>query len=233
MKVVDKRAWFAKQARGVVVDGVSAPWLVVVEDAGEIEPGDIVEVHKSNGDIVLVKLRTEVPYASKNSNRRFSFDSLDPDTGEVDRHSRDLRAQVAERQSGSDVAEDGRPKNWSRQADGSVRWPVMDSMWADRSDPTSLGLVVRDRINKYKIGWYPLLEKLSVDEFDSRYPDGVDRADCGKGVWMSSGEFMSDFVWVRGKAGPGSRRDARAAGYGSPGFPVDWCRTTITRRISR
>ena len=188
-----EHGWFTKGTRNDVIDGKTAPWMVVVPTEISAHSGDVVRIKKSSGEIVLVRLVTEYPYASKKTNqekRRWTFQSVEEDGSltAVSRANAELDART-------DLAADGYPEWWSRKPDGSVRWPKDDDVWVDRATG-EYGVIVRKKSNKYKIGWYPFERPAnSLDELPQG-PLGRSMLDTGRSDWSSSGGVMNSYEYV-------------------------------------
>ena len=214
----DLGCWFVKaNNRGVVIDGKSNPWFVVVPQPLGAKKGDLVKVAKADGSSSWVQLVTEYPYASRKiaeERTRWTFVSVNED-GSLDRIGRenaDFDAAEAAR-TDKDPSDD-RPTWWSRKEDGSVRWPQDGQVWRERATG-DLGVVLRDKMNVYRVGWYPLLEDVVPATFEDAFPEGIPHDLYGKGEWMSSGELMDEFafVWKPLSRTERMREWARAQGY--------------------
>lgn len=172
----DMSPHFVKGERGLVVNGRSAPWMV--RTGLGLSPGDVVSVFKhSTGEMVMLRLVSKVPYSNpryseKHGCERWTFVSLD-DNLEVDEQTKQHDAERAI-SDGYANADDGRPQWWSRRDDtGGVMWPAEGDIWLDRDSGLEV-IVMRDRINKYRIGYRP----------------AADDDPHTSGTWMPLDEFM-------------------------------------------
>lgn len=188
-----EHGWFTKGTRNDVIDGKTAPWMVVVPTTISADSGDVVRIKKSSGEIVFVRLATEYPYASKKTNeekRRWTFQGVEEDGSLTP-----ISQANAELDTRTDLAADGYPEWWSRKTDGSVRWPKDDDIWVNRVTG-EYGAIVRKKSSKYKIGWYPFRRPVNSS---AEIPQGpLDRSmlDTGRSHWSSSGGVMNSYEYV-------------------------------------
>lgn len=184
--------------KAMEIGGNQGSWMVKVPIEQEPETGDLVELTKRSGETILVKLGQEVPFRTKNENRRFTFVTVD----ENGKPNADASARVAKiKVEMENLGDDGYPEHWARLADGSVNWPRNDSLWRQKEQGGSLGLIVRDKSSRKKVGWYEFVDEffeLNAQEQVRLLRSGEARTYCREGVWMMVPEMMEGYeqVWM-------------------------------------